>query len=232
VIKKTFTTLTIISLLAIIITFQWHLEKMRTLTLLSGKTKVYKTAYTGYALRVLSFGFRDVMADFLWLRALQNLDTEIFSDNEVSWLYVTLDAATELDPEFTVIYRLGGIYLSVMKRDKLGAHLLLEKGIQKKPNDWLLYYYLGYHYLYELNDIGKASLAMWQAASRQGGPEWLWSLAEKLTTQFYSYQTSLGFLTRFLETVTDKRIRKQVEKRIQMLKLKLENPFIPYKPLQ
>jgi len=132
----------------------------------------------------MSVGLAPQMADFLWIRAIQDFD---YCEHEIaqqrcrgnSWLYQMLDAITRLEPEFRMPYALGPLALSIIINDMEGASALFDKAVLKFPNDWKILYRAGYHALLEEKKDLKAAERFDRAASN-GAPLWLKGLAGRL----------------------------------------------------
>src|SRR5207253_2103326 len=128
-----------------------------------------------------TFGHRDAMADFFWIRAIQDFDycDQLIAKNLCTgkgWLFRMLDAITTLSPKFRFPYSLGGVALSVLVSDVEGAARIFDKGIEAFPNDWPILYRAAYHNLYEVKDKKKAA-DLFIRAGRAGAPQWVFSLA-------------------------------------------------------
>jgi tetratricopeptide (TPR) repeat protein len=89
------------------------------------------------------------------------------------WLHRPLDVITTLDPLFEEAYRYGGILLSIQTQQVDKSVNLLEKGIKKFPDDWRLYFILGFNYTYYKNDDVKAVRYFEKANSLPGHPTYL-----------------------------------------------------------
>lgn len=171
------------------------------------------------ALVHMTFGFHEVMADALWIRAIQDLDyceqsLEKKACEGGSWLYQMLDVATEMSPRFRVIYLSGAISVSVLVGDVKGASHLFEKGIQNYPNDWRLLYQAGYHFMYEDPQPIKAAGYL-ERAAQNGGPFWLNSLASRLYVQSGNKELAEELLRRMIAEEKDpaliQRMREKME---------------------
>jgi hypothetical protein len=153
-------------------------------------------------MKLFSLGYRDMMADVLWLRVLQDIDyceggqaapLAALSKNELvkgeggpsaskckqGWVFHMFEAITELAPDFKAPYTYGALSLSVLVVDREGATQLFEKGLKKYPKDPSLAYKAAYHYLFEERNPMRAADLLVQSA-RNGGPEWLVSLATRI----------------------------------------------------
>lgn len=131
-----------------------------------------------------SFGFHEVVADSLWIRAIQDFD---YCENEVaknicrgnSWLYHMLDTVTTLSPHFRMPFATGGVALSVIITDVEGASKIFDKAVMAFPKDWPILYRAAYHALLEEKDKEKAARLLVMSA-QAGGGEWFYSLAQRL----------------------------------------------------
>ncbi|MBF0311798.1 MAG: hypothetical protein HQK52_00185 [Oligoflexia bacterium] len=108
-------------------------------------------------LKHLHFGQKRLITSFLWIKTLIESDLEHYTNNDLnSWLYLRFDTITDLDPLFLVAYQFGGIYLSIVKDDNMGAKFFFEKGLSYYPEDFKLLFYSGTHYAFELDDLDRA----------------------------------------------------------------------------
>ena len=58
-----------------------------------------------------AFGFRNVLADIVWLQAVQVAGNRKLPPAEYDKLYVLLNVEADLDPKFEIPYLLGGLVL-------------------------------------------------------------------------------------------------------------------------
>lgn len=169
-----------------------------TFILLIGLTKLYlkpfqsPSAFTYFVspsphLEHFTFGYRELVADLLWLRTIQNVDQceRPLKPNEVcsnSWVFKMVDKVTDLSPRFRIVYATVPLLLSIAVNDSQGAVLLLEKGIKYFPNDWPILYRGGYLYLFDMGEKVKAA-DYFLRAQKNGGPDWLASYATRLYSE-------------------------------------------------
>src|SRR6476661_4057817 len=109
---------------------------------------------SGQAARRLSFGFSALAADLYWIRAIQyygglklrsadaasGAPAGVRQAIDYKLLYPLLDLTTSLDPEFSIAYRFGSIFLAEPAPRGAGrpdlAITLLEKGLKARPEQW------------------------------------------------------------------------------------------------
>jgi len=109
-----------------------------------------------------SLGFDGLMACIYWTRTVQYFGHRHFdyahTYNELAPL---LEITTTLDPHLLPAYQFGASFLAPKPPGGAGqperAIQLMEYGIQNNPDNWQLYYNLGFVYYTELKDYRKAS---------------------------------------------------------------------------
>jgi hypothetical protein len=166
-------------------------------------------------LRYLHFGFKYVVSDLLWLRAIQDLD---FCENrDVNknctgkvWLFEVLNLATLFDPWYLEVYSHGAIGLSVIISDIRGASVIFDRGLHHYPYDWNLLYKAAYHAVYEEKNKSKGARLLEQAA-RTGAPDWVFALA----TRIYSEQGEKELALRILQDAESLGISEPILKEIK-----------------
>ena len=140
-------------------------------------------------LQHLCLGYRDFLANLMWLRFIQDADFCSFEKGkpvykgdkkhcELGWSYRMVDAISELAPRFKTLYTFSSTMLSVFTGDTAGAEQILLKGLKHFPKDWRLNFYATHLYSIEIKNPELAARYAYQSA-QNGGPYWLYSLAAK-----------------------------------------------------
>jgi tetratricopeptide (TPR) repeat protein len=114
------------------------------------------------ALKRLSLGYDGLLADIYWTRAVQYFGSQHFAgSHHFDLLAPLLEITTALDPHLTVAYEFGANFLAPKPPNGAGmpqrAIELSEFGIRNNPNEWRLYYDLGFIYYMELKDYAHAA---------------------------------------------------------------------------
>src|SRR5262249_54766906 len=112
----------------------------------------------------LSLGYEGLLADVYWTRAVQYFGIKhVVAARDYSLLYPLLEITTTLDPKLVVAYEFGANFLAPTPPEGAGQPdqgiALLEYGIRNNPDNWKLYYNLGFIYYMELKDYQKAAEA-------------------------------------------------------------------------
>jgi tetratricopeptide (TPR) repeat protein len=120
-------------------------------------------------LRRLSLGYTGLLADIYWTRAVQYFGERHHNGSgDFRLLPPLLEAATELDPRLMPAYQFGANFLAPQPPNGAGqpgaALALMKYGIQHNPDQWRLYYNLGFLYYTELKDYSKAAEAFARGA--------------------------------------------------------------------
>lgn len=181
------------------------------------------------AIKYLSVGFSHQFADTLWLRAIQDFDYCELKINEIdckgkSWLFQTLNLATEIDPSFEPsMYRAAGLALTVIVSDYAGASIIFDKAVRHYPKDWNIAYAAAYHALYEEKDKIKAA-RLYEKAGQNGAPPWVFSLAGRLAIDGGEAAYSKQILEGMITTNQDEKIIKRLRDKIAEVEAARKSP--------
>lgn len=109
-----------------------------------------------------SLGFDGLLACIYWTRAVQYFGhRHLLRKGQYNELGPLLEISATLDPQLMPAYLFGANFLAPVPPNGAGqpqrAISLMEYGIKQNPNDWHLYYDLGFIYYTELRDFKKAS---------------------------------------------------------------------------
>jgi tetratricopeptide (TPR) repeat protein len=113
-------------------------------------------------LKRASLGYDGLLADIYWTRAVQYFGGRHHAvAKSYNLLYPLLDITTHLDPQLVAAYQFGASFLAPAPPEGAGqperAIQLMEYGIENNPNNWKLYYDLGFVYYMNLKDYRKAA---------------------------------------------------------------------------
>ncbi len=106
---------------------------------------------------LFSMGHKKFFSSLLWIKTMIDSDITHYVGNDLqSWMYLRFNTITELNPKFYDAYVYGGLYLSVIKDDDLGAQQIYLKGLGHFPDDIDLNFQYGFHAYKELEDVPEA----------------------------------------------------------------------------
>lgn len=169
----------------------------------------------GEYVKLAAVGYRNIVADLIWLKAVQNFAGRNQSRAGYLAAYHAAEVATDLNPDFVHAYKASGTILSVWAKMPQESVAILKKGAQYNPTIWELPFFLGYDYFYELHDPQTAAKYFQQAASLPRAPGWLGKLAARMTVEAGDPDSALEFLQRLYQATSDERIREGLLERMR-----------------
>ncbi len=112
----------------------------------------------------VSLGYREVMADLLWIRALGYVGGD---DDRAAGSRALVEAIVTLDPRFQRAYAWGALAITSLgteatTEDMLGAIAILRQGMREFPDSYKLPLYAGQIYTVDLTSDDPAQVAAWQ----------------------------------------------------------------------
>jgi tetratricopeptide (TPR) repeat protein len=162
-------------------------------------------------LKRLSLGYDGLLADIYWTRAVQYYGaTHRDGGGRYQLLWPLLNITAHLDPHLTQAYEFGGAFLSAKPPNGAGlpdrAIELVEYGIRENPNDWHLYYDLGFIH-YDLKDYRGAANAFLRGSRLPNAHPVLAILAARMAEHGGELQTARILWKATYQTSNDKDIR-------------------------
>jgi len=194
--------------------FQIHLRQWNTT---SQKIEQFMYLPDGEYLKVASLGYRELVADILWIQAIQVMGERKVSETAGHWLYRALDIITTVDPKFVRVYQAGGLALTTLVVLPEESNRLLKKGMLHNPGEWELPFLLGINYYFELYDDAKAAEYISQASRLPRAPQILSTLAANLYVSAKSPQQAVDLLSAVYQTTTDEKAKQLLEQRLKVV---------------
>ena len=175
-------------------------------------------------LKRVSLGYDGLLADIYWTRAVQYFGGQHSSGrSDFKLLAPLLEITTNLDPQLVVAYQFGGSFLAPPPPNGAGqpdrAIQLLEYGIRNNPNEWRLYYNLGFVYYMDRKDYAHASEAFERGSHVPGAHPFLKVLAANMAQHAGEYQTARLLWATTYETTQEKAIRVNAAEHLRDLKV-------------
>ncbi len=171
-----------------------------------------------------SLGFNGLMACIYWTRAVQYFGNRHHdrsqSFNELAPL---LEITTALDPQMIPPYQFGATFLAPAPPSGAGqpdrAIKLMEYGIQHNPDNWHLYYDLGFVYYTELKDYKKAGEAFDRGSKVPNAHPFLKLLAAQMEEHAGDFSTARMLWTATYESSQESNIRRNAREHLRCLKV-------------
>jgi tetratricopeptide (TPR) repeat protein len=175
-------------------------------------------------LKRASLGYEGLLADIYWTRAVQYFGYRHYNNaTNYNLLAPLLEITTALDPHLVPAYHFGASFLAPAPPWGAGepdrAIQLMEYGIQNNPNEWHLYYDLGFVYYMDLKNYAKASQAFDQGSQVPGSHPFLKILAAQMAAHAGEYETSRTLWTATYESSHDSLIRQNAIDHLRALKV-------------
>jgi len=226
---------TIILTVVIVVSFACSLFFVRKIDDIRGPSLIRETLYISSpsALKRMSLGYTGLLADIYWTRAVQYFGSHHRrSAEEYNLLYPFLDITTTLDPKLIIAYRFGAIFLEEPPPQGAGqpekAIELVKRGIEHNPDDWRLYYDLGFLQAWKLQDYLAASKTFAAGARLPNSNPALKVLAAAYASRGGDLATSRLLWQSAYETAANEEIRRNALQHLQSMQadadiIELEN---------
>jgi len=175
-------------------------------------------------LRRMSLGYTGLLADIYWTRAVQYFGERHHNGSgDFRLLGPLLQVTTELDPQLLPAYEFGANFLAPKPPDGAGlpgsALDLMKYGIAKNPNQWRLYYNLGFLYFTELKDYAKAADAFAQGAKLPVTSPFMPVLAARMAQHAGEFDTARMLWFTTYQSTKDRNIRENAIEHLQALRV-------------
>ncbi|UCH96709.1 MAG: hypothetical protein JSV88_07615 [Candidatus Aminicenantes bacterium] len=131
--------------------------------------EVFVTLPPGKTLRILSFGFRNLVADMLFIWSIQFYST-YYLTNIYDYLEHVFEVITDLNPRYKEPYIVGSWIMALEAMDVKMAMRLLQKGARNMPDEWIFDYECGFYAYKNLKDYALAEEFFTKAASKPNAP--------------------------------------------------------------
>ncbi len=179
-------------------------------------------------LKRLSLGYHGLLADVYWTRAVQYYGGKHHAaGGRYELLWPLLNITTQLDPRLVPAYEAGATFLLAKPPNGAGtpekAIELVEYGIRNNPNDWHLYYDLGYIY-YDLKDYHGAADAFARGSRVPNAHPFLRILAARMAEHGGDVETARVLWSATYQTTQDRMIRANAAAHLRALQVDEQVP--------
>ena len=146
-------------------------------------------------LRRMSLGYTGLLADIYWTRAVQYFGEQHHNGSgDFRLLAPLLEVTTELDPRLLPAYQFGANFLAPKPPSGAGlpgaALSLIQYGVAHNPDQWRLYYNLGFLYFTEFKDYRRAADAFTQGSKLPVTNEYMPILAARMAQHAGEFDTA------------------------------------------
>ena len=170
----------------------------------------------------LSLEYAPLVADIYWTRVVQYFGNKQSGKQlDLRLLWPLLDATSVLDPQLMPVYDFGSTFLSDAPPRGAGrpdlAVELLERGLRANPQEWRLYYDLGFVYYFDMKDYAKASEALYEGSKNPKALIWMKTMAAKIAAEGNSPETSNFLWQDVYNTTMDPLVKQNALRHLQLL---------------
>jgi hypothetical protein len=95
---------------------------------------------------------------------------------------------------------------------------LLERGLRANPEEWRLYYDLGFVYYFDMKDYPKASAALYEGSKNPQAFIWMKAMAAKVATEGNSTEASNFLWQDVYNTTKDPLVKENALRHLQLLR--------------
>jgi hypothetical protein len=154
-----------------------HAEIPSTLKSAKGEAFVPQPQLAKFA----SLGFDSLAADYYWLQAIQLVGGAVADPSKHGYTIGRLiDVLTQLNPHVDHPYRFAAIWMTASEDDVRFANQLMQRGIERHPQDWRNHFYKGFNHFYYLKEYAEAADELEAATRLPGSPPYLTRLVPRL----------------------------------------------------
>lgn len=176
-----------------------------------------------------SVGYSGLLADIYWMRVVQYFGRKHMRDStEYKSLAPLLDITTTLDPKLVVAYEWGSTFLDQPPPSGAGddnaAGALIRKGIRNNPDEWHLYFTLGFIQYFGQHDYLGAAKTFEEGSKIPKAHPWMKAMAAKMLTEAGNSETARYLWQNIYNESTDKNLKKNAELHLASLVVDQEIP--------
>ena len=171
----------------------------------------------------LSLEYAPLVADIYWTRVVQYFgNKQAGKQLDLRLLWPLLDVTSVLDPQLMPVYDFGSTFLSDPPPRGAGrpdlAVELIERGLRANPEEWRLYYDLGFVYYFDMKDYAKASEALYEGSKNPKALIWMKTMAAKIAAEGNSPETSSFLWQDVYNTTKDPLVKQNALGHLQLLR--------------
>lgn len=172
---------------------------------------------SGRFVREISLGYREIVADAVWLSAVQYYGDFRKGNHDLRYFRGLIDIVTSLDPHFTFAYLFGALVVS----EDVGAFDdgmdILKRGMSRNPASWQLPFEIGFLNLVNRRDYALAGRYFELASKLPGAPEYAERFAAFVYSRAGDSESSIRMWEEYRDHAEDPFLKELAERYLQKL---------------
>ena len=183
------------------------------------RAPVHRFVMPAPVMRHLAFGFENVLADYYWINAVQDINKW---DRRDTFYPEYFRIISTLDPKFEYPYIFAALTMpSKGVSESLGwLSVIAERGMHALPESWQIPFYVGVQYHVVAKSYEQAVHYLAIAAKEESAPEMVRSIyGIYLMHTGSEYETSRALFATIYETSSNKETKRIAKERIALLDL-------------
>ena len=152
----------------------------------------------GRYLAAASLGFRIILADTIYLWSIQYYGHRRTPEGRI-YLQHIYNTISDLDPQFIESYMTGALWMASDMADPAMALELLDRGIERNPDSWILPWDAGWYSYMQLHDYPAAERYFAMASEHADAPSWVARLRAHMLAEQGDLRTAVVMWEEILE---------------------------------
>jgi hypothetical protein len=172
---------------------------------------------SGKFVQELSLGYREVVADAVWLSAVQYYGDFRKGNHDLRYFSGLIDIVTTLDPHFTFAYLFGALVVSEDAGSFEEGTDILKRGMSRNPTSWQLPFEIGFLNFVNRRDNALAARYFELASRLPGAPEYAGRFAAFVYSKAGDSGSSIRMWEEYKEHADDPFLKELAERYIEKL---------------
>ena len=189
------------------------------------KRETFLTLPSGKTLRILSFGFKNLVADMLFIWSIQFYSNYNLT-NSYDYLARVYDTITDITPSYKEPYIVGSWIMSLEAKNPQMAIDLLQKGARNMPKEWIFDHECGFYAYKNLKDYKLAEKFFARAAANPSAPAYIKRQKAHMIYLEDNLELAYKLWTEIYNTATDQMEKTSATNHLQQIKFELDKKLI------
>lgn len=180
---------------------------------------------SGQYLKFASFGYPTLLADLVYIWAIQYYSNTAITDR-FDYLDHIFAIIAELDPRYLDPYELGAIIAVYEAKSPELAFRILDRGLEKNPDQWIFPFQAGHYAQMVLKDYGLAREYYAKTMAVEGAPPIAQRLYANAAFKTMDYAAAWQSWLEIFQTASDERIKKIASNHLYQVKAAIDTQTI------